>query len=402
MIFYYQARTTKGEIKSGKVEASSRESALSLLKGHGFYVTFLEEEKPKFYEKRINLFNKISLKEIIIFARQLATMFKSEIPAVEVFETVAKQVKNNYFKEKIREMMDKIEGGSSISKTLSDYPDIFSPFFVNMVRSGEASGKMSDVFSYLADYFEKDYDFKVKVRGALIYPIFLSVVFIGVIGILIFFVFPQLEKFILDANAQVPSTTKFFFSLFGFIRSWGWLLLLLPLIAFFVLYFYIKKTREGKELFDEFILKIPFLKSLLKNIYLSRISLNLSTLISGGLPIVKSLEITSSVVGNSVYEKIILEASNEVKKGEMISYVISKYPDFFPPFFSQIVAVGEKTGQLTPSLKNASEFYQKEVESGLDSFIKILEPVLIVFFGILVGFLVASVILPLYQTITAV
>jgi type IV pilus assembly protein PilC len=402
MIFYYQARTAKGEIKSGRVEASSRDAALSLLKGHDLYVTFLEEEKPKFYERSISLFNKVSLKEIVIFARQLSTMFKSEIPAVEVFETVAKQIKNNYFKNKIMEMVEKIEGGSSISKTLSDYPDIFSPFFVNMVHSGEISGKMSDVFSYLADYLEKDYDFKTKVRGSLIYPVFLTVVFIGVMAILVSFVFPQLERFILDANLQVPDTTKFFFSLFGFIRSWGWLLLLIPLIIFFILYFYIRNTKEGKELFHEFILKVPFLKSLLRNIYLARVSLNLSTLISGGLSIVKSLEITSSVVGNSVYEKIILEASNGVKKGEMISYVISKYPAFFPPFFVQIVAVGEKTGQLTPSLKNASEFYQKEVESGLDNFMKILEPVLIVFFGILIGFLVASVILPLYQTITAI
>lgn len=398
MKFYYQARTKTGEIESGQVEASSREAALNVLKAHHLFVTLLQEQKPAFYARKIKLFEKVSQKEILYFSKQLAIMFKSEISPTDALNTIAKQMKNELFREKIFNMLEKVEGGMSLSKALSLHPDIFSSFYVNMVRAGEASGSLSEVFSYLADYLEKEYDFNQKVRGALIYPIFLSLVFLAVIGVVIFFVTPKLSQLLAETGRQAPRITSFVLASAAFLRRWWFLLVSLAIALVAFIYFY-RRTEEGRIFFDKWLLKAPFLKNFLKSIYLTRTSLNLSTLISGGLPIVQALEVTSHVVGNNVYQQIILEASEGVKMGEPMSSLLSRHPEEFPPLFIQMLVVGEKTGHLASSLRNVVDFYQKEVDRGLGNFMSLLEPTLIIVFGILVGVLMASVILPVYQII---
>lgn len=399
MKFNYQARTKTGEIQSGQVEASSREAALNVLRAHQLFVTILQEQKPAFYARRIKFFERVPKKEVVLFSRQLAIMFKSEIPPTEVFNTLARQIKNESLREKIFSMVEKVEGGTPLSKTFSLYPEIFSSFYVNMVRSGEASGKLSEVFTYLADYLEKEYDFNRKVKGTLIYPVFLLVVFLGVIGVIVFFVVPQLSQFLAETDKELPGITRFLLTSSAFLRRWWFLLLLAPIGLAAFIYFYLK-TKEGRIFFDRWLLKAPLLKNFLKSIYLARASLNLSTLVSGGLPIVQALEVTSHVVGNNVYRQIILEASEGVKKGEPISSLLARYPEEFPPLFIQMLVVGEKTGHLESSLRNTVDFYQKEVDRGLEDFMRTLEPTLIIVFGLLVGGLMASVMVPVYQIIT--
>ena len=399
MKFNYQARTKTGQIQSGMVEATSRESALNVLKSSNLFVTILEEVSPPFYAKRLAFFERVPRKDIVAFSRQLAIMFKSEIPPVEVLTTLAQQIKNPAIREKIFDMVEKIEGGNSMSKTFSLYPQLFSSFYVNMVKSGEVSGKLSEVFSYLADYLEKEYDFNSKVKGALIYPVFILAVFLGVVGIIVFFVVPQLSQFLTETNQAVPGITRALLAGSSFLRAWGWLLLLLPIIAAFPIYFYYK-TKEGQTFFDKNLLRVPLLGNFLKGIYLARLSLNLSTLISGGLPIVQALEITSDVVGNEVYRSIILDTSEGVKRGVPISLLLARHPNEFPPLVIQMFVVGEKTGRMEASLKNMVDFYQKEVDRALTNFMRLLEPVLILVFGLLVGLLMASVMLPVYQIVT--
>ncbi len=399
MKFNYQARTKTGQVQSGVVEAVSRESAIDLLRSNNLYVTILEEVSPPFYARRLKFFEKVPQKEVVVFSRQLAIMFRSEIPPVEVLNTLATQIKNESFRGKILDMIEKVEGGSSLSKTFSLYPEIFSSFYVNMVRSGEVSGKLSEVFTYLADYLEKEYDFSRKVRGAMIYPVFLLVVFLAVIAVVVIFVVPQLSIFLSETNRAVPLITRFLIASSEFLRAWGLVLLLIPLGLAVFIRFYLR-TKEGRNFFDEKLLKVPFLNGFLKSVYLSRISLNLSTLISGGLPIVQALEVTSNAVGNEVYRRIILETAEGVKHGEPISSLLARHPDEFPPLFIQMMVVGERTGRQELSLRNTVDFYQKEVERSLSNFMRLLEPTLIIIFGILVGILMASVILPVYEIIT--
>lgn len=400
MKFFYQARTETGQIQSGVVEATSREAALNLLKSYNLFVTVLKEASLPFYAKRLKFFERIPRREIVLFSRQLAIMFKSEIPLVEILTTLAKQIKNPLMKEKVSEMVDKVEGGMSLSRTFSFYPEIFNDFYINMVKAGETVGKLSEVFSYLADNLEKEYDFNRKIKGAMIYPTFLLIVSFLVIGLVIFFLVPQLTQFYLESGQRPVGMAKVLFGYALFLKEWGWIFILIFLIIVFFSYFYLK-TKEGKKTFDKIILKIPLLNILLKNIYLSRIALNLSTLLSGGLPIVQALKVTSDVVGNEIYKSIVSEVEDRVKKGERISVVFEKYPKEIPPLFIQMLVAGEKTGRLDLSLKNIVEFYQKEIEQNLDNFLRLLEPVLIVIFGLVVGGLMASVVLPIYQITSA-
>ena len=399
MKFNYQARTKAGEIQPGIVEASSREAAVNVLRSHGLYVTLLEEVSPPFYARKIKIFERIPRKEIVAFSRQLSIMFKSEIPLIEILNTLAKQTRNLSLREKILDMVDKVEGGTPLSKTFGFYPEIFSSFYINMVKSGEASGKLSGVFSYLADHLEREYHFYGKIRGALIYPVFILVVFVAVILAMIFFVMPQMNRLVSETGGELPTITKVLLGTSFFLRKWGWVLILTLLFLITAFFFYFR-TKEGKEFFDKNLLKIPFLNNLLRKIYLSRLSLNLSTLISGGLPIVRALEITGEVVGNEVYKGIILETAERVKKGEQISAFLERHPKEITPLFIQMVVVGEKTGRLESALINVVDFYQKEVDRSLENFMRLLEPILIVIFGLLVGGLMAAVILPLYQIVS--
>ncbi len=398
MKYNYQARTKTGEIQTGVVESTSRESAISLLRSHNLFVTILEEVIPPFYAKRIKLLDRVPRKEIVVFSRQLAIMFKSEIPMVEIFNTLSKQIKNPIMKEKIFGMIEKVEGGTSLSKTFALYPEVFSPFYINMVKSGEVSGKLSEVFFYLADYLERDYDFGRKVKGVMVYPLFLSFVFLTVMGIIIFLLLPQMTKLLSETGGELPTVTKLLIGFSLFLKKWGWLLILFLLGLGAVAYFYLR-TKEGKALFDRTMLKMPLLGSFLKSIYIGRFSLNLSTLISGGVPIAQALDVTGNTVGNEVYRGIILEASEGVKRGESISNLLERYPNQFTPLVVQMLVVGEKTGRLESSLKNIVDFYQKEVDIELANFTRLLEPILIVVFGVLVGGLMAAVITPIYRIV---
>ncbi len=397
MKFYYQARTTTGEVQSGTIEASNREAAFDILKARGVYITALEEVVTPIYARKIKIFERVKNKDIVAFSRQLAIMFKSRVPLVETFETLAKQIKNAAFKEKILKISEELEGGTSLSSALSLYPKLFSSFYVNMVKSGEASGKLTEVFLYLANYLEREYKFRSKIKGAMIYPAFVIFVFFVVTAVIVTSVIPQLTSVLKESGQQLPLVTRVVMGFSEWAKKWGWLLLIFLVLLVIFIYNYIKRTETGKIFFDSFILKIPLLGSFLKKLYLSRIALNLSTLISGGLPIIQALEITGDIVGNGVYKNIILEARDGVKRGETISLILEQNPKEVSPLFYQMVVVGEKTGTLDSSLNNVVDFYQEDVDRTLDEFIRILEPLLIICLGGVVGGLVASVLMPIYS-----
>ena len=397
MKFNYQARTKDGKVQAGVVEAPSKEAALTLLQRHGFYVTLLEavEIRP-FYTKRIKFFERISSKEIMIFSRQLAIMFNSRVPLAESLETLSRQTRNPIFKEKILKLAEEVEGGSSFSQALSHYPKIFSPFFISMVKSGEASGKLSESLTYLANHLERELNLRSKMLGAIIYPVFVLSMFLIVGAVMIFFIIPPLAQVLEQSVEELPVITKITLGMAAFLKAKGWILALVSIIFIFLVLRY-SKTKEGKEISDRVSLKMPLVGNLFKKIYLARFAENLSTLIAGGLPIAQALEITGDVVGNVVYKRIIFSAKDDVRKGEAISAVLARYPETVPPLVTQMILVGERTGRLDTSLMNIVDFYQEDINRTLDSLISILEPVLIIFLGFMVGGLIISVFLPLYN-----
>jgi len=395
--FNYQARTKEGQIQAGEVEASSRAAALELLEKYGLFVTFLEETEavPVFF-KKVKIFKRISRGEIVAFSRQLAIMFRSKIPIVEIFYTLARQTKNLTFQEKIIKIAEDVEGGAVLSLALSRHPKIFSPFYISMVKSGEASGTLSEVLEYLADHLEREQDFRSKLIGAMIYPVLVLLVVLAVVAAMVLFVIPKLGEIIKEMGAETPFITKVVLEFSDILRNWGWIVILI-FLAFIIVLFRYLKTQEGKKLFDRFSLKIPIIGPFFQKVYLSRFAENLSTLIEGGLPIAQALEITGEVVGNEVYRGILFEARDYVRKGEPISSILVRYPRAVPPLVVQMTIVGERTGRMAPALMNVVSYYKKEIDRTLDNFVSILEPLLIIFLGAVVALLVVSVLMPIYQ-----
>lgn len=379
------------------MEASSQEAALRVLGTNGLFVTILEAagERP-IYARRIKLFDRVGARELMMFSRQLSVMFQSRVSLVEALEILGSQTRSPMFKEKIFQISSAIEGGTPFSDALANHPDAFSSFYVNMVKSGEASGTLSDVLNYLAEHMEREYQLSSKIKSAMIYPAFVLFLSFAVLFLMMFFVIPNLTRVLEETGQELPAVTKAVMGLAAFTRGFWWLIFLAIGGSMFGILQW-RKTKEGRRFFSEFSLRVPLLAPFLRMVYLSRFAENLATLIAGGLPIVQSLDITSQIVGNDVYQDIIQEAKVEVQKGNSISAVLQQHPLEFPPVFTQMVFVGEKSGTMDKTLANIVGFYQKEVERQVDAFLSILEPLFIVILGVIIGGLMASVLLPLYQ-----
>jgi type IV pilus assembly protein PilC len=397
--FNYQARTTKGEIQSGIVEASSREAATTLLRKHGLYVTILEEvTAPPLYAKKIKIFEKISRSDIVLFSRQLSIMFKSKVPLVEALKVLSAQTASSELKEKILELSEEVEGGTSFSGALSRYPKIFSSFYIAMVRAGEISGTLSESLEYLAEHLEREYHLTAKMRGALMYPSLIVFVVFLTLALMIFFVIPHLSEVLIGTGQELPVITKIVIGSAAFFRAWGWAIFL-GIVVLILAGFRYYRTEKGKNLFDRTFLKLPIIGPFFKMLYIARFAENLSTLISGGLPIASALQTVGEIVGNTRYKEVIFNARDKVRKGESISSVLARSPEVFSPVFIQMILVGEKTGTLDSTLMNIVNFYKKEIDRTIDNFLSILEPALIVILGVIVAGLMLAILIPLYQMI---
>ena len=397
MKFLYQARTKSGEVKSGTIEAASLQGASEVLRQQDLFITFLKKDNPGVL-RQIRFFEGVSGKDVAIFSRQLAVMFRANVSLVESLRTVGGQLPNQNFREKIFKISQIVEAGSPLSAALAKYPDIFSAFFVSMVKAGEASGNLSDQFNYLADYLEKQYYLSGKVKVAMVYPAVIVAVMAGVLFLLSYFVMPNLAGMLNESEMELPVLTKFVIAFTDFIRGIGGVILLLLMIGLTVAIFRFSHTSTGKVFFDNLVLRLPVFKNLLKMLYISRFADNLSVLIAGGIPITRALEITGDIVGNSVYREAIIKTAESVRKGQTISSSLFNYPELFPPMFSQMILVGEQTGSMDKSLLVMVNFYEKETERAIDAMLVLIEPALIIVLGLVVGGVVASVMIPLYQS----
>lgn len=400
MKFNYQARTKDGEIQSGVVEAPSKDAAFNLLRKYDLHLTGLEEagEGP-IYTREIKLFQRVSKKDVVLFSRQLAIMFKSQVSLVETLRTLASQTKNNYFKEKIVAIVEDVEGGTPLSQAMKEHRKLFSPFYIAMIKSGEISGNLSGILEYLANHLEREYNFISRVRSAAIYPLVIVLMSVAIMLLMTFFVLPNMMKMLEETKQQLPLATRIVMHFSAFIKNWGWLALILLIGAGFLLAQYYK-TADGRKKIDRLMLKIPLVGKFLKTVYLSQFASNLSVLISGALPIARAMEITAEIISNTAFKEIILQGREGVRRGVPISSILEKHPDVFPPIFCQMTLVGEKTGTLDKTLMNIVSFYEKEVDRDLNTLLSILEPAMIIVLGLMVAGLLAAVLLPLYKAMS--
>ncbi len=398
MKFNYLARSRKGESQTGVIEASSEDAALNALQQKGLVVVKLKSaEKISFAFKRIQFLDRVKSKDVYVFFRQLSILVEANVPLVQSLRALSQQVKGAYFKETLFNIANDVDGGTSLSKAFSKYPKIFSAFSVNLIKSGEVSGRLSESLNYLADYLEKQYYLMTKVRGAMFYPAFILFTF-TVIGILVMtMVMPNLTAILLESGQELPWTTNVIIALSNFIRGWWWLLLASFIGGVVVMYQTIQ-TKAGRYIWDRTKLKVPIFGSILRKTSLSQFADSLSALVKGGVSIIKALDIAGQVANNVIYKKIIFTARDEVKVGKSLSSVLERYEEF-TPLFIQMARTGERTGKLESILGKLSTFYNKEVDSVVENLSKLLEPILLIFLAIGVAILVMAVFMPIYNLV---
>lgn len=341
------------------------------------------------------IFQHVSIKEIVILSRQLAILFQAQVSALRVFRLIAAESENMLLRTSLIEIADDIQGGSAISKALEKHPKVFSGFYVNMVRSGEESGKLNDIFMYLADYLERNYEVTSKARNALIYPAFVIAMFFAVMLLMFTIVIPKISSVLTSGGQALPIYTTIILGLSNAIIAYGlYILIALVVVGFFLIRFIL--TPSGSEVFDRFKLEVPYVGMLYHKLYLSRITDNMDTMLTSGIPMVKALEITQTIVGNKVYVNLLATATESVRGGRPLSDALSEFPEI-PGIMIQMIKVGEETGELGTILKTMSHFYQGEVMNAVDTLVSLIEPVMIVVLGVGVGFLLAAVIVPIYN-----
>jgi len=400
MKFRYKARTKEGELQVGFVEAPTKEGAVGILAGHGLYILSLAEaEKRNLSEQLLGFLNRVSAKDLMVFTRQFATLLSANVPLGDTVKTLINQTRNPILKEAIIDIRVDLDAGLSLSQALSRHGNIFSVFYVNMIQSAEITGRVENIMSYLADYIEKQVALTSKVRNALIYPVIMVVLFFAVSIIMGSIVLPQIGVVFKDLGVGLPAFTNLLIAFGSFLSSWWWAVLLaIAALAAFILDYL--KTPEGRTVLDEIVLRIPVFNRLLRQLYVARFAESLSILIKGGIPIVQAIEVTGRTISSAVYEEVLHQVAEDVRKGGLLSQSLVKKETFFPPLVSQMVSIGESTGRLEGLLDKISAFYTREVEDLVGNLVELIQPMLMIVIGVLIGLLFASILSPIYKLVS--
>lgn len=398
MQFFYQARTPQGDVRNGTVEAVNKDAAIDILQRSNFIIIDIKEsaQLPPLSRSITSFLRRgVPKKEIVIFSKQISTLFQAKVPLIESLKTMMEQTSNAVFKDALLDIAKSVDAGASLSKALAFHKNIFSDFYVSMVRSGEASGKLEEVFNYLADGLEREYYMNKKIRGAMTYPAFIVATFGMVMFVMMIWVVPNLTAVLKESGAEMPFLTRVVIAVSDAFKDYWWAIIIALALTVGSFEYWLH-TPSGKNIWHRVQIRLPILGPMLTKFYLARFSDNLSVLIQGGLPIVQALEITSDVIGNGVYKSILLDTIEEVKRGNTISSVLRTRKEI-PIMVTQMVYVGEESGKLDSTLKSVASFYQKEVAVVVDSIVTLIEPVLILILGVGVAILLVAILMPMYN-----
>lgn len=397
MLFTYKAIDQHNVSREGTVEAGSTDAAIITVQKRGYTVVSIEpiEEKSGLFNIEFNWFQSVSNKDVVILSRQVATLFEAQVSALRVFRLLASESDSPQLQKVLTTVGDDLQAGSSISRALGAHPEIFSAFYVSMVRSGEETGSLDKAFVYLADYLDRSYQVITKARNAMIYPIFVIGTFVIVMALMFTMVIPRISQILVDSGQKLPIYTRIVMAIsFFFAKYIGVIVVLLAIGGFFLWRFV--RTEVGKRTVDELLISLPVIGTLNQKLYLTRICDNLSTMLTSGISMIQAIEVTADVVDNSVYKEIFTNALIEVKGGRSFADAISEYPEI-PGVLAQMAKVGEETGNLPEILTTLAKFYRREVDNAVDTLIGLIEPVMIVLLGLGVGVLLASVLMPIYN-----
>jgi len=400
--YSYTAQSSAGERKSGILEAKNELQLARILRKSGLILIRAElEEKirKKKFEVSLPSFG-VSLTEKIFFTRNLRVMISAGLPLPRALETLAKQAKNRKFKKALFSIRDEIIKGKSFSDTLVKYPDIFSELFQNMLRVGEESGTLEDVLQTLNQQMEREYELKSKIKGAMIYPAVIICAMLGIGILMLVMVVPQLAKTFEELDIELPMTTQLVIGLGNFLVQ-RWYLAFAIVFVLIFLFWRLIKIKAGKKIIDTLTLKIPIISPIIRKTNAAYTTRTLGSLIAAGVPVVRSLEITSGTLGNIYYKSAIAAVAEKVKKGEKISEALRPYENIYPSVVIQMVAVGEETGETSSILNQLAEFFEEEVSNATKNLTAVIEPIIMLIIGAVIGFFAVSMVQPMYAMLGA-
>ncbi|MFA4872686.1 MAG: type II secretion system F family protein [Patescibacteria group bacterium] len=395
MFYDFKAKDAEGKDIQGVVEAPSEQAAQEALEERSLIPIMISVREMRSKLQTFKLFDHVRPKELVVFFRQLSTMSAATLPIVAALRILIKQTESQKLKTIISEIADEVDGGARLSQAFARHPEVFNNFYVNMVRSGETSGHLDEVLSYLADQREKDYDLMSKIRGAMIYPAFILSALCVVGVIMMVFVVPRLTSILTETGGELPVPTRILIGTSGFMAKFWWLLLILVVGAVVGLRFSLKQ-RPVRRWWDWMKIKLPIFGKLFQRIYIIRFTRSMNTLLKGGVPLPHALEITAEVVGSAVYRDLILRTVKQVQDGNPIAVEFVNSPEV-PVMVSHMLSVGETTGQLEQILDRLTQFYAREVDNLVSNLVSLVEPLIMIVMGLAVGVMVAAIIMPMYN-----
>lgn len=401
--YSYIAKSPSGEEKSGEIDVKNPRQLARTLKEQGFILIKAEpiKEGGRKMEFSLPLFDQVSLTEKLMFTRNLQVMIASGLPLPRALETLSQQTKSRKFKKTLLAIREEIIKGKNFSDCLESYPSVFSELFRNMVKVGEETGGLDEVLKILARQMEREHELKSKIRGAIMYPTVIICTMIGIGFMMLIIVVPKLSETFEELKIELPATTKLVITLGTFVAE-KWYLAIFVIIGIVFLFWMGLQTKAGKQLLDTIFLRIPIISSLVRKTNSAYTVRTLSSLIASGVPIVKSLEIVSGTLGNVYYKNAILAAAKKVRKGEKLSLALEPYQNIYPPIVIQMVQVGEETGETSSILARLADFFEEDIGNATKNLASVIEPVLMLIIGAVIGFFAISMVQPMYSMLGAI
>ena len=390
--FICKARNWEGKIITQEIDAENKEAVVSKLRERGYFVTNIKE-KPKEF---VLFQRKVANQEIAIFARQFATMIGAGVPLVRCLNILSDQVENPRMQEIIAQIRSDVEAGMTFSKSLEKHPKVFSNLFVNLVKAGEAGGVLDEILDRLANYLEASEQLRQKVKGALTYPVVVMTIAFAVVVFLVTFVLPSFKN-IFEGQGELPLPTRVLLASSEFMQSYFPMILIGMVIVCFIIKRFLA-TKQGIRFRDSNALRVPKLGSMLRKVAVAKFTRTLGTLIASGVPILQALEVTAATAGNVVVADAVHKTRISIREGESIAEPL-RSSRVFPPMVVQMIAVGEETGELDTMLTKIADFYDSEVDTAIKALTSIIEPVVIVIMGIIIGGIVMAIFLPMLSLV---
>ncbi len=398
--FLWQAQTKRGEAKKGELDAADEATVRGQLRRQGYKSIGVKRKPKDLLEYLPFLQQKVSEKDVVVFARIFATMINAGLPLIQCLDLLGKQEQNKTFAKVIVAIKEDIEGGSTLTDALKKYPKVFDDLFVNLIAAGESGGILDVILNRLSVYMEKAMKLKRKVKGAMTYPISVLVISIGVVALLLLKVIPVFEKMFQGMGSKLPAPTQFLVDASKYAQSY-FLYAVAGLVVVFILFKRYYATEKGRFTIDGLVLKSPVFGPLLKKVAVAKFTRTLSTMMQSGVPILEGLGIVSKTAGNKIIEMALMKTRQSISEGKTIAEPLLE-TDIFPPMVVQMIAVGEATGALDTMLAKIADFYDDEVDAAVGAMTALLEPFMMVFLGGVVGGMIIAMYLPIFKMASVV